>query len=297
MKKFMKICAILALIMIVAGIAMTGAAGAIKGPEVISTAKDYISSGMEKLDSGVRFDIETDMQFDSNAPVLVGTAQQTYASSEVKNLDVEVGTCELTISRSEDTNIYVHVEGAGNYQGYLSEGTLCLKLIRPTEIGATLSTEEGEINLNLDTAACRMQLFLPEGFTFEEVTLSMGAGTVDATIPFRAENLEIELAAGEVIVSNLEVSKLNAEVGAGALSLSGTISEEANLECGMGDLVLNLTGSKDVFNYDVEVAAGEVTIGNESFGGIAGERKIDNNAPTDINVECAMGNVEITFTK
>ena len=45
------------------------------------------------------------------------------------------------------------------------------------------------------------------------------------------------------------------------------------------------------------MAAGDVTIGNESFGGIAGEREIDNNASADINVECAMGSVEITFTE
>ncbi len=297
MKKFMKTCAILALIMIVAGIAMTGMAGAIKGPEVIATAKDYISNSMDKLDSGVRFDIETDMNFDSNAPVLAGDTQQTYSVSEVKNLEVEVGTCELTIGQSEDESIHVNVEGAGNYQGYLSGDTLCLKLIRPTEIAATLSTGEEGINLNLDTSACKMQLLLPADFAFEDVKLSLGAGTVDATTPFRAESLELELAAGEVTVSNLEVNKLNAEVGAGSLTLNGIISQKADLECGMGELSLKITGGKADFNYQVEVAAGEVTIGNESFGGIAGERKIDNNASKDINVECAMGSVEITFTE
>ena len=297
MKKFMKTCAILALIMIVAGIVMTGMAGAIKGPEVIATARDYISDGIDKLDSGVRFDIETDMEFDNDAPVLAGAVQQTYSVNEVKNLDVEVGTCELIIGQSQDADIHVNVDGAGNYQGYLSDGTLCLKLIRPTEIGATLSTGEDGINLNLDAAACELQLLLPADYAFEEVALSMGAGTVDATIPFCADNLEIELAAGEVTVSNLQVGKLSAEVGAGALTLSGIISEKADLQCGMGDLTLNLNGAKEDFNYEVEVAAGEVTIGNESFGGIAGEREIDNNASADINVECAMGSVEITFTE
>ena len=208
-----------------------------------------------------------------------------------------MGTCELIIGQSEDADIHVNVEGAGNYQGYLSGDTLCLKLIRSTEIGATLSTGEDGINLNLDAAACKMQLLLPADFAFETVKLSLGAGTVDAATPFRAENLEIELAAGEVTVPNLEVNKLNAEVGAGALTLSGIISKEANLECGMGDLTLKLTGAKENFNYEVEVAAGDVTIGNESFGGIAGEREIDNNASADINVECAMGSVEITFTE
>ena len=297
MKKFMKTCAILALIMIVAGIVMTGAAGAIKGPAVISAAKDYISNGINQLDSGVRFDIDTDMDFYSDAPVLTGEVQQTYSVNEVKNLEVEVGTCEFIIGQSEDADIHVNVEGAGNYQGYLSDGTLCLKLIRATEVGATLSTDDEGFNLQLDTAACKMQLLLPTDFTFENVTLSLGAGAVDATSPLDAQSLEIELAAGEVTFSDLDVNQLNAEVGAGSLTLSGNIAEEANLECGMGELTLNLNGVKNDYNYEVEVAAGEVTIGNESFGGIAGEREIDNNASTDINVECAMGSVEITFTE
>jgi len=296
-KKFMKTCAILALILIIVGIAMTATAGVVKGPEVIATAKDYVTQNIDKLDSGIRFDIETDMNFENSVPVLAGEAHQIYSVNDVKNLEVEVGTCELIIGQSKDADIHVIVEGAGNYQGYLSGDTLCLKLIRSSEIGATLSTNDGGINLNLDAAACRMELLLPQDFAFEDVTLSLGAGTVDATIPFKANDLEIELAAGEVTVSNLEVNQLSAEVGAGALTLSGKIYEAADLQCGMGDLALNLTGNKNDFNYDVEVAAGEVTIGNESFGGIAGEREIDNNASANIDIECAMGNVEVTFTE
>lgn len=295
MKKFMKTCGILALIMILAGIVMTSVAGIIKGPEVIATVKGYISDGLEKLDSGVRFDVEADMDFNSNEPVLEGATGQKFAGADVNKLDIEVGTCELNILPSEDEYFYVDVEGAGTYQGYLSDETLCIKAISSTGIGATLSTDENQINLDIQASGCEIDLFVPADFYFEEVKLSLGAGAISNSAVFKVDALEIELAAGEIELPNMEVNGLTAEVGAGTLTYMGSIQEAVDVECGMGEVELELSGTETDFNYDVEVAAGDVTIGRESFGGIAGERSIDNNASKDINIECAMGAVEVTF--
>lgn len=295
MKKFMKTCGILALVMILLGIVLTSIGAITAGPTVISSVKNYISDGIAKLDSGVRFNVESDMDFDNDAPVQSGNVVQTYGAEEITGLDVEIGTCQLKILPSEDQNLYVRAESAGSYQGYVSDGTLHLKAISSTGLGASLSTEDNTINLDLQAPGCEITLYVPTDFYFEEVKVSLGAGSVASSTLWRAGELELELAAGEIELSNLEVVSLNAQVGAGTLTYNGSVLGNADVECGMGDIELELSGAETDFNYDVEVAAGDVIIGRESFGGIAGERSINNNASKNINVECAMGTVDITF--
>lgn len=295
MKKFMNTCGSLAVIMIVAGIVMVVVSGAVKGPEALRAIKSYVANGIEQLDSGVRFDVESDLDFQDGVPVLAGESQQSFNAAEVYKLDAEVGACQLNILPSEDKNIYVHTEGVGSYQGYVKDGTLYLKGISATGIGADLSKGDNGINLDVQLSACKLTLFIPADFYFEEVKLSLGAGVVSGSCPWEAGTLEIELAAGEIELSNVEASSLNLEVGAGSLTYEGSIFKEADVVCGMGDVTIKLDDSQLDYNYDVEVAAGDVTIGNESFGGIAGERNINNNASKNLNVECAMGSVEIAF--
>lgn len=295
MKKFMNTCGTLAVIMIVAGLVMVLVSGAVKGPEALRTIKNYVANGIEQLDSGVRFDVESDLDFEGGVPVIAGESQKSFSATEVRKLDAEVGTCQLNILPSEDQNIYVHTEGVGTYQGYVKDETLYLKGISTTGIGADLSKGDSGINLDLQLSACEITLFVPTDFYFEEVKLSLGAGAVSGSCPWEAGKLELELAAGEIELSNVEVESLNAEVGAGVLTYEGSIFKEADVECGMGEVTLKLDDSQTDYNYDVEVAAGDVTIGSESFGGIAGERSINNNAAKNINIECAMGSVEISF--
>lgn len=295
MKRFMKTCGIAAFVMILAGIVMTALAGVIKGPEVIASVKTYVGEAVNQLDSGIRFDVNTNMNFDENIPVMEGAASQTFSVSEIQKLDAEIGACQLMILPSEDENIYVQTEGTGTYQGYVSEGTLYLKAISSTNIGASLSKEDNTINLDLQAPDCDIALFIPENFYLEEMKLSLGAGEISGSTAFAAGKLDIELAAGEVTLPNLQVGKLYAEVGAGSLYYKGNIGEAVDVECGMGEIELELEGAATDYNYDVEVAAGEVTVGRESFGGIAGERSVDNNASKNIDVECAMGSVTVTF--
>ncbi len=297
MKKFMKNCAIAAVVMILLGIAMTATAVIVKGPEAIAAITTHSNELLAKLDSGVRFNVNSDMDFDADIPMLEVNSQKAFDSNGITKLDIELGACELQLLPSEDQYFYAHVDGAGTCQVYPDNETLCMKAVSAASVGASLGLDTNEINLDLKAPTGAVTLYIPKDFHFEEVTLSLGAGEITGEAAFTADQLEVELAAGEITLSNLEVAKLDAEVGAGVLNFAGNVLKSVNAECGMGDLTIELTGAKADFNYDVEVAAGEVTIGNESFGGVAGERKIDNNASKDVNVECAMGNIEISFTE
>ena len=46
---------------------------------------------------------------------------------------------------------------------------------------------------------------------------------------------------------------------------------------------------------DMTYYLGNVTVNNESFGGIASDRTIEHDADADMDIDCGMGNVTITF--
>ncbi len=290
MKKFMKNCAIFALVLIVLGMGMAFTAGAIKGPGALIDAADFIDSGiggdivngLKGLDSGVRFNIDDNIAFDIGYPTHTGNIEQTFSADEVDSLKVEAGACFLTMKESEDGDFHVNVENAGGYQGYVKSGNLCIRGISKTTVG-------------IEAQSCVIQLFVPSNFLFEEMELFLGAGQISANADLSADNMQIELGAGEIILDSLTANELEAEVGMGSLEITGDIIETADVECAMGNILLSLVGEETDFNYRLDVAAGDVSIGDRSFGGMAEERDIDNNASKDIGVECAMGSICIDF--
>lgn len=278
MKKFMKVCGILSLVLIVVGFVMALVSGIIGGPIIYS----QLRSSLQSLDSGVSFGIDNDMIFDTNHTVFQGDTEQSFAAEDVKQLNVEAGACRLVIGESEDGEFHVSVQGAGKYQGYLKGDTLCIKGVRSNVLG-----NAGQ--------ECSIRLAVPNGVSFREIALSLGAGQISGEADLSTERMEIELGAGEITLSGLTAEEFKAEVGMGALTVYGDIQRKADVECAMGSIVMTLAGAKTDYNYQVEAAAGEVNIGGQSIGGVAGEWNVSNDAPRDINVECAMGSINIAF--
>ena len=63
----------------------------------------------------------------------------------------------------------------------------------------------------------------------------------------------------------------------------------------MGAMELNLAGSEEDFNYTIEAAMGNVSVGGVDYSGIGQDRTIKNSADKNMNIECAMGNIEVDF--
>ena len=87
------------------------------------------------------------------------------------------------------------------------------------------------------------------------------------------------------------------EVGAGEIVVTDMTVKNLDLECGAGNVNLTLSGDVTDYNYQVESAMGNIRIGDNKYTGIIGERNINNGSSRKIDVECAMGNIEIDFVK
>ncbi|MCM1112524.1 MAG: DUF4097 family beta strand repeat-containing protein [Muribaculum sp.] len=299
MKKFMKICGILALVMIVGGMGMSLAAGAVQGPITFSQLRNSIRldgdleedilsklGDLDRLDSGVRFSLEDELKgnFAAGYDVLSGDAEQVFDPdvSAVRELEIEAGGCTVVLEDSEDEDFHVSVKKAKSYQGYVSDGTLHLKCIRKSQ-------ETG--------SDCTLLLAIPAGYTFDEVEMVLGAGELRGKSTLTASELDIELGAGAITLDDLDVGRLDAEVGAGSLEVSGGIREFADVECAAGSVVFRMGGAETDYNYTVSVAMGDIRIGSTSFSGLSRTKDIDNNASAGMELECAAGSIEVHFAE
>lgn len=329
MKKFMKSCAITALVLFVLGFVLATVASSIRGRTTIEDVVESVTGGRVRIHLnpfsdwwGVRVNdndvlgwmddmeileevddvIDENIGFDSRYSILKGSVEKFSLGSDICELNFEVGACSFTTEPSPDDNFYLEAEYAGKLQSYVEDGTL---YIRST---ATVK-KWNELN------GCRIVLYVPEGAYFDEaeievgagrlefdglqareVSLSVGAGQVSLD-DLLTDSLEVDLGLGQIELNEAVMGKLDAEIGMGEFVAAGTLNGDANVECSMGNVSLTLEGSLRDFNYELSKALGNVTLGNSSSSGFASEKYMDNGADKTIEVDCAMGNVSVRFTK
>lgn len=316
MKRFMKTCAILAAIMLALGIAMALAAGAVRGSAMITEVVDSVTGGRLHVnlsnfslpwgifwEDGWLYDLDASKVYDGSHPIIQGDAKEYSLGSDVKSLEIEIGGYYFKTAASSDDSFYLSTENAEKFQCYVESGVLRLKAVNPNIIhfgstnrkSITLYIPEGQYfgKVELELGAGQATL---ENLDAGQVSLEVGAGQVIAQ-NIRVGELGISVGAGQMKLSGMQVDVLDAEVGMGELVCDGSIQRSASLECGMGNIELTLAGKQQDFNYQLEMAAGNLTLGASSYSGLAQERDIQNGADKNIEIECAMGNVTILFSE
>lgn len=139
----------------------------------------------------------------------------------------------------------------------------------------------------------------PQNYTFDETSIEIAAGTVTLKDGFNTGELDVSVAAGEFTnTGRLTAREVSIEVGAGNVELSELDTKELEADCGVGNIEMNISGRETDYNYEISCAAGEVEIGGSSYSGIGHSKEITNpNAKGDMELNCGVGNITVTFTE
>ncbi len=329
MKKFMKVCAIMALIFGVVGCVLGTLGSRVTGRTAFGEIMENLTGGRIRLksmgwwdmwgfnpDSDVAlkeldeidfgepdYDISEDTIFDRDRDILKGDVDKYCPGENIRRLDIELGGCRLETRDSEDGAIYLETAGVQKFQGYAEDGTLYIK----ASAGAVVNWREMGSNW--------ITLYLPDGYTFEEVEAEVGAGSLDFVDLNAAEvslhagagsilaqhgeigELKISVGVGAVEIYSMKIRELEAEVGMGAFVLDADILDHADVECSMGNVEMTLAGRETDFDYHLEGSMGNIDLGSESMYRLNQERDISNNASKQMDIECFMGNITISFTE
>jgi len=330
MKKFMKGCAITALVLFVIGFVLATVASSIRGRTTIEDVVESVTGGRVHIhltpfsDWGIRVDetdilgwmddvdiledlddvdyiIDEDIGFNSRYDILKGSVERFSLGSDIGSLSLEVGACSFTTEPSPDNIFYLEARYAGKLQSYVEDGTLYIRSIA--------SVKKWD-----DLNGCRVVLYVPEGAYFEDADIEVGAGRLEFD-SLQAEEISLEAGAGQISMEDLQAGSLEVSVGVGQVELkkavmgtldaeigmgefvaAGALNGDADVECSMGNVSLTLEGSQRDFNYALSAAAGNVTLNGLSASGFASEKYTDNGADKTIDIDCAMGNVTVRFT-
>lgn len=320
MKKFMKACAVAALIFLALGAALAVVAGTVRGRDAVARVVEKVTGGRVTLNFdgfvnwGIRmsenlpeldYDIDEAASFDSRYDILSGSVQKFCLGEEVEVLKIEAGGCRFQTKPSGDNSFYVETSGSGKFQAYLESGILQIREIPVSK--RWNSWDEWE--------KCVVTLYVPEEHHYREIDISLGAGELEfnglagdkvslevgagriAADGLKAETLDLEAGMGQIELRNVNVRDLEAEIGMGELSLQGSIEGSVDASCAMGNVDMRLTGSQRDFNYRISGAMGNIDLGSESYGGLGVSKTIDNGAVKNMEIECEAGNITITFTE
>lgn len=135
---------------------------------------------------------------------------------------------------------------------------------------------------------------IPAERRFKEASMKVGAGVLTAD-NLHAEELDIDVGAGQVYLDSFIVKELELECGAGEANLYGEVEREAKIECGIGSVSYTAAGRQEDYDYEVSCGIGSVNVGDDSYSGLGGERKIKNGGSKKMEIECGIGMVDVSF--
>lgn len=228
--------------------------------------------------------------------------QQSVSIDAIRNLELVLGTGKFIIREKEvsDGVIDIYIEGTQCRQ-YVKDGTLHVENFREFHV------------FNIDASLNKVTIEIPQGMSFDEIDVELGAGTMEIS-DIRAKEFDAGIGAGELTIKNMETQELSVEIGAGELKAEnvsarnadfevsmgecvyrGTIQDNLDAECNMGNMEFYLTGAEEEHNYEIECGAGNIDVGGFSFSGLAAERKINNGAAGTFDISCNMGNITVCF--
>ncbi len=152
-------------------------------------------------------------------------------------------------------------------------------------------------------------IYLPEDFLAETAKLEIGAGDlqidrlnadyldIDAGVGdikgehLTAEKVRIDGGVGDLKLADINFIDANIQCGIGDMELNGILKGDNKLDCGIGDIDLELTGSKEDYNFNLDSGIGTIRVNGEKVS----EENQDKNAEHSIKVDGGIGSVNIDF--
>ena len=238
--------------------------------------------------------------FEDGHRVYTGDVEKFCLGSGVQKLKLDLGGCGLQVIPSDDSFLYLEAMDVYKLQAFVDGDALCV------------SASERQSHM-LTGSVGTILLYLPEGQRFREAEISMGAGWVEG-YGLRADKASLEIGAGTVDVADAEVGRLEVSIGAGDVNFgwleaeslkadvsmggfaaTGRLLGNADIQCAMGSVALLLEGRKGDFDYKLSCAMGSIDFDDEESYSLVQEKKVDNRAGKEMDIECSMGSVSISF--
>lgn len=200
-----------------------------------------------------------------------------YHESNPKELRVNDQVVEITGSQDAGAEAQYPTDGIRKLDLMLGAGSFVIK---------EKDTDDGMIDLYIQgRGGCDYRLkedtFYVEGFKgIKTIGSDLSENVITMVIPsgMKFEEIDVEVGAGVMEISGLHAREMDAVIGAGELYVNGMEAAEFSAEVGVG-----------------RIEAADVNAGDVSITVSVGEGIYEGSASGNIDVECAMGNLELSL--
>lgn len=296
MKKFTTVVLVISLVCLVTGMVLCG----------VGIASGASFSELDRLVREGRYSIGWNAYDSDEDASDIRETEESFPGAGIHSLKVDIDAGSLDILDSWDDDIHVKVKAR--------------------DVAVTAEDDAGTLKLECGSRKrwwlsgrqkCEITLYLPEGKEWTEADFEMGAGSLTSELSqLNVGDMDISVGAGEaylphdIIVQNkaslevdtggLTLGNINAvnmsvDVGVGEIGLTADVGEKLSADCGVGELDLKLIGSVTDYNYKVDCGLGEVRIGTETMTSMGNERHINHHAARDVEIDCGVGTVSVSF--
>ena len=267
MKRFTKICLILAAVLTALGMIGVGV-GFLLGakPEQLAGNLSYTAPSLSRSHGQNK---------DSNS----GDSSEYTYDSAIRKLELDVHYASVTIGTSEDDHISVKARNAGKYfKETVEDGDmLVLEDERP----------KGKATLELE-------ILLPDR-VLEEMELDLGAAELTAD-RLQARQFSLDIGAGAGTIQSLLTSEdASLDIDVGELTIGYFDGSDLELDCDTGQLSITVAGEEQDYNYDLECGIGSIDMGGSSYSGLSSSHSVGNGAARTISADCGMGAISLRF--
>lgn len=247
-------------------------------------------------------------------PKDIPTYSLNESYTDVQSIDMNVSYAEVKIVEGsafsvEAENLYTEMDS------YVSDGTWYIDqsddgYFNVFGIHVSLGTIPFD-GWNHDFQP-KITITVPEGFTAENFTLNIGAGSVEAdSIKAAQGDFTVEagrlyvnevlvsdksafnVGAGEMVLKDAVLKNTTMEAGVGSIVLEGEITGDNDITCGVGKIEMNLNGNEDDYSYDISAGIGDVDINGSSYH--SKDKRIDNGTDNNLRLDCGIGNITVDF--
>lgn len=284
MSKFTKFCLIFCAIAVAGGMILSAIGFGMGAGRIVHHG--FMNDGFDVVFSNGRLfgrgrDIDRDIDLIDDTTVFYDENSSKYYT-DIKNLDVDLSYISFEIVETSDKEIKVEASGVySDYKCYEENNTLVIENTKDIE---WLNTNKRSY----------VTVYMPKGMQFDNVDLDIGAGKCNID-SIKASTVELTVGAGEIVVNNIDCDMLEADTGVGEMEVNGKVADYLSIECGIGNTIVNLLSSQDKYNYNVSSGIGNVSVGSRNFSGLGRETSNNSGADSNIDINCGIGNVEVSF--
>ena len=240
---------------------------------------------------------------DGHLATVRGGEESVFGADDFDSIDISIGATHAVIKPSTDGDVHVINNSNQDINAYIMGDKLKIKVKDDIKI----TDPEGLLIIQL-----------PEGLSVEDIDMSFGAAEIETegSLGLEAENIVIDLGAGNVVLNGIETDKLEVNVGAGSIELGDTYTRELEADLGMGNITyqgdisgdmslkvsmgnadFTLDSTEDDHSYRYDIGAGSLSINGRESSGFGASTYINDGADSDFDIDLSMGNVSISFIR